>query len=103
MHCDGLLTHAADYAPYGTPLGANLASSFAYTGEMSNDPTGRIYLRARYYHPTSGTFLTQDPVLGVIGGPVLTFNPYLYVRGNPVNLTDPSGPPQIIGREADRR
>ncbi|MBK8138181.1 MAG: hypothetical protein IPK52_20600 [Chloroflexi bacterium] len=25
------------------------------------------------------------------GGPASTFNPYLYVRGNPVNWTDPSG------------
>lgn len=29
--------------------------------------------------------------MGVVGGPASTFNPYLYVRGNPVNLTDPSG------------
>ena len=28
--------------------------------------------------------------MGVVGGPASTFNPYLYVRGNPVNLTDPS-------------
>ncbi len=66
-------------------------SSLAFTGEMTDDPTGLIYLRARYYHPASGTFLTQDPVMGVVGGPASTFNPYLYVRGNPVNLTDPSG------------
>jgi hypothetical protein len=37
------------------------------------------------------TFLTADPVLGVAGGPVATFNPYNDVRANPVNLTDPSG------------
>ncbi len=66
-------------------------SSLAFTGEMTDDPTGLIYLRARYYHPASGTFLTQDPVMGVVGGPASTFNPYLYVRGNPVNWTDPSG------------
>jgi len=29
--------------------------------------------------------------MGVVGGPASTFNPYLYVRGDPVNLTDPSG------------
>jgi hypothetical protein len=30
-------------------------------------------------------------VLGVTGGSVSTFNPYSYVRGNTVNLADPSG------------
>ncbi|MBK8136466.1 MAG: RHS repeat-associated core domain-containing protein [Chloroflexi bacterium] len=66
-------------------------SSLGFTGEMTDDPTGLTYLRARYYHPSSGTLLTQDPVMGVVVGPASTFNPYLYVRGNPVNLTDPSG------------
>ena len=49
--------------------------------------------------PDFGTFLTADPVLGVIGGPASTFNPYSYVRGNTVNLTDPSGEfvPFILG------
>jgi hypothetical protein len=45
--------------------------------------TGLYYLRARYYDPSIGRFLTQDPVPAV--------NLYAYVGNNPVNYVDPSG------------
>ncbi|MBC7252109.1 MAG: RHS repeat-associated core domain-containing protein [Anaerolineae bacterium] len=48
------------------------------------------YLRARYYDPTTGRFLTRDPFPGLITNPQ-TLNPYVYVANNPVNLIDPSG------------
>ncbi|MBE7549482.1 MAG: hypothetical protein HS126_00190 [Anaerolineales bacterium] len=40
-------------------------------------------MRARWYAPSEGVFLSRDPVESE--------PPYLYVRGNPVNLIDPSG------------
>jgi RHS repeat-associated protein len=49
------------------------------------DPTGLIYLRARYYDPATGQFLTSDPLVDS------TRSPYGYVAGNPLNNTDPSG------------
>jgi RHS repeat-associated protein len=84
--------HATNYDPYGNPLavGGLTQNAFGFTGQQTDD-TDLQYLRARYYSPALGTFLTTDPVLGVTGGPVSTFNPYSYVRGNTVNLTDPSG------------
>jgi RHS repeat-associated protein len=71
----GNLTHAT--GTYTTPFG--------YAGQYTDTETGLQYLRARYYDPTTGHFLTRDPI------EVVTREPYGYVYGNPLNLTDPSG------------
>ena len=34
---------------------------FRYSGEYFDEETGFYYLRARYYDPTIGRFLTEDP------------------------------------------
>ena len=65
------------------------ASAYGYAGEWA-DPTGLVNLRARYYAPAQGRFLTQDPFPGMLAQPA-TLQPYLYVVNNPVLLTDPSG------------
>ncbi|MCS7001192.1 MAG: RHS repeat-associated core domain-containing protein, partial [Candidatus Kapabacteria bacterium] len=59
-----------------------------YTGEAQSG--GLVYLRARYYGPQWGRFLTRDPLMGQHTQPQ-TFNPYAYVTNNPINLIDPSG------------
>ena len=45
----GALAYMANYDPYGLPLevGSDFNTSLGFTGEMT-DPTGLIYLRARY-------------------------------------------------------
>ena len=60
-----------------------------FTGE-TQDPTGLYYLRARWYDPATGRFLTRDPFPGLAALPQ-TQHPYVYVGNNPVNLTDPGG------------
>lgn len=54
------------------------------------DGTGLIYMRARYYDPEVGRFITADPMPGRPDLPQ-TLNPYAYAHNNPVNLTDPAG------------
>jgi len=49
-----------------------------------------LYLRARYYSPLDGRFMSRDTWGGDSNRP-LSFNRWNYVEGNPVNLTDPSG------------
>ena len=60
-------------------------TSFGYAGEYADSDTGLVYLRARYYDPATGQFLTRDPLVGE------TREAYGYVNGNPLNATDPTG------------
>ena len=81
----GNVVATASYDPYGNmTTHTGTTSAFGYDGEYT-DPTGLIYLRARYYDPTTGQFLTIDPLVG------LTRSPYGYAGGNPINNVDPTG------------
>jgi hypothetical protein len=51
-----------------------------------DEGNGLFYMRARYYDPEVGRFITKDPI-GFAGG----LNLYGYVANNPVNSIDPSG------------
>ena len=91
VNANGNLTLAKFYEPYGTVLTSSGPSNsiFAYAGEQA-DPTGLMYLRARYLNPALGIFLARDPVSGDVMKPG-SMNGYSYVEGNPVNRVDPSG------------
>jgi RHS repeat-associated protein len=60
---------------------------FRYTARESDTETGLYYYRARYYDPSSGRFISEDPV-GLRG---LDVNFYRYVRNQPNHYTDPIG------------
>jgi RHS repeat-associated protein len=63
---------------------------FKYTGEIQDDESGLIYLRARYYDPSVHRFITEDTYEGKIDNP-LSLNLYTYVTNNPLIYIDPSG------------
>ena len=48
--------------------------------------TGLYYVRARWYDPAQGRFISEDPI-GLAGG----INNYAYAANDPVNLSDPTG------------
>ncbi len=87
----GQVTLANAYEPYGNlaQTAGSAQTSYGFTGEWT-DPSGMVYLRARYYSPNDGRFLTRDTWMGDYNRP-LSLNRWEYVEGNPVNLTDPSG------------
>jgi len=88
----GNITDNYIYSPYGALL-EHLGSSdnsFLFTGEQYGFEEENYYLRARYYSPNSGRFLTRDSYDGRDYEPA-TLNHYGYAHGNPVNYTDPSG------------
>ncbi|MEW5743936.1 MAG: C1 family peptidase [Nitrospirota bacterium] len=62
---------------------------FTFVGQFGvmTEPNGYYYMRARYYDPQVGRFISEDPI-GFDGGDI---NLYQYVGANPVNFTDPSG------------
>jgi RHS repeat-associated protein len=84
----GALTTQYSYEPFGkaSASGPTSGNPFQFTGR-ENDGTGLQFDRARYYSPTFGRFISQDPI-GIGGGDV---NLYAYVANDPINLTDPSG------------
>lgn len=79
------------YDAFGNPLTVTetVDNMFRFTGEPY-DPSGLVFLRARYYDPTTGRFLTQDTYLGELNDP-LSQNLYVYCSNNPVLYIDPSG------------
>ena len=87
----GIVQMNGRYDPFGNVMSANgnATSVYGFTGEQT-DATGLVYLRARYYDAGVGRFLTDDPWQGNPNQP-MSYNDWLYVYGNPVNLTDPSG------------
>jgi len=100
FHADGLgsvtsLSNAAGsiantytYDSFGklTASSGSLVNPFQYTARESDSETGLYYYRARHYDPSTGRFLSEDPI-GFRGG----YDFYRYVYNNPVGSTDPTG------------
>jgi len=86
---DGGLTAAYRYGPFGEVMGAEPAG-YGFSGERWDEPVGLLYLRARYYAPEVGRFVSQDPLRGSSSQPA-TLQRFLYAANNPVSLVDPTG------------
>ena len=84
----GTIANTYTYDSYGdlTASTGTLVNSFRYTGRESDPETGLYYYRARYYDPSTGRFLREDPA-GFGGG----INFYSYVSNTPPNGNDPFG------------
>jgi len=79
------------YDPFGVPvMGGEVANPYQFTGEAWDAEVELLYLRARYYQPETGRFITKDPWAGDLWQPN-TLNRYVYVTNNPVNLVDQRG------------
>jgi RHS repeat-associated protein len=83
----GIIKTQYGYDPFGntTTSGGTNTNVFQYTGR-ENDTNGLYSYRARYYSPTLGRFVSEDPI-GFRGG----VNPYVYVGDDPINYVDPIG------------
>jgi RHS repeat-associated protein len=79
------------YDPFGKVTNQEEAISqpFKFVGQygVMTEPNGFYYMRARYYDPQVGRFVSEDPI-GFEGGDV---NLYAYVGNNPIVLIDPDG------------
>jgi RHS repeat-associated protein len=82
----GAVVGAYAYSPFGTiSVITGTPPPFGFAGQYTDNETGLIYLRARYYDPATDQFISRDPLVGQ------TREPYAYVGDNPLNYTDPSG------------
>src|SRR5262249_2345951 len=90
----GAITDTYSYDAYGNLTASNgtTTNPIRYTGGQFDSETGLYHPYARYYDPSTGRFLSEDPV-GFGGG----INFYDYVRNNPINRTDPLGLWPITG------
>ena len=84
----GTVQTSYTYEPFGktSTSGTVSANAFQFTGRENDGSTGMYYLRARYYSPAYGRFISEDPA-GFAGG----INLQAYVNDAPVNRTDPLG------------
>jgi RHS repeat-associated protein len=88
----GEITDTFTYDAFGNKVATSgsTPNSYLYRGEQFDSDLGLYYLRARYYNPLTGRFLSRDPEDGDIDEPASLHN-YLYAEGDPVDLSDPTG------------
>ncbi len=88
----GSVTDSYTYSAFGQTLSHTGSSinPYQYTGQQFDSSTGLYDLRARYYDPSVGRFLSQDTFPIDFNNPI-ELNRYGYTANNPINFTDPSG------------
>jgi len=82
------------YTPFGTleDSSVSVPNSLRFGARQFDSETGLYYNRARYYDPTLGRFISEDPI-GLAGG----INKYVYAGNDPINRLDPTGACEIWG------
>ena len=99
----GTSVQILDYHPFGTERINEQTTTFdahrKFAGHEFDDDIGLSYMIARYYNPTTGRFLSQDPVfinlpsdkLQILLVDPQQWNSYAYGRNNPLAYRDPDG------------
>jgi RHS repeat-associated protein len=93
------MTDEYEYDAYGNSFtkSGTTPNNYLYRGEQYDSDLGLYYLRARYYNPATGRFLSRDPKefnpLKSRNNPVDSrkLHRYLYASGDPINRIDPRG------------
>lgn len=96
----GAVTATYAYDVFGAVKSSTGTASaeFRFAGQQEDPALGYQYLRARYYDPATGRFISKDPFGGFAEDP-RTQQPYSYAIANPVNFRDPTGAavPVVVG------
>ncbi|HXJ94595.1 MAG TPA: RHS repeat-associated core domain-containing protein, partial [Terriglobia bacterium] len=84
----GALTQTYTFDSFGntTNSSGSLTNPFQYTSREFDTETTLYYMRARYFDPKTGRFLSEDPLGFSVGD-----NFYAYSLNSPVNFVDPAG------------
>ena len=101
---NGNVVHHTSTTPYGRDLGRRAddgqgfsdnaypssRSGEGYTGHVNDRQLELTYMRARFYDPVLGRFLSNDPV-GFTSENPTSFNRYAYANNSPYRFVDPDG------------
>lgn len=88
----GKVAKTYEYDSFGNEVNPDAKDDnpFRYCGEYYDRETGEIYLRARYYQPEAGRFLTRDSYTGEEDD-TLSLHLYTYCGNDAINRIDPKG------------
>ena len=88
----GAVTDTYEYDAFGNDVyhTGTTPNNYLYRGEQYDQDLGLYYLRARYYNPNTGRFMSRDPEAGYAKEPA-SLHKYLYANGDPTNRVDPTG------------
>src|SRR3989344_9585860 len=83
----GNIKTKSNYLPFGKELSFSSIGieKYGFTSKEYDYESNLNYFNARYYNPSNGKFISNDPIYKVNEGG------YQYVRNNPLTITDPSG------------
>ncbi len=85
VNSEGVVADEYLYDAFGNQINDTVSSNpFRYCGEYQDLCSGLIYLRNRYYDPSIGRFISEDPAKDGA-------NWYAYCANDPVNRIDPTG------------
>ena len=91
LDADGNISQSVTYIPYGEIFveerNGTWNTPYLFNGKELDEETGLYYYGARYLNPTSGMWLSTDPLFEKYVG----MSPYNYCAGNPVMMVDPDG------------
>lgn len=92
VSASGEILNHYDYDIFGNPVLTieTAACNIRYAGEYLDKETGLYYLRARYYNPYIGRFISEDSYWGEDDNP-LSLNLYTYCFNDPIRFIDPTG------------
>ncbi len=88
----GKVTKTYEYDSFGNEVKSEKKDEnpFRYCGEYYDKETEEVYLRARYYQPAVGRFLTKDSYTGESDEPE-SLHLYTYCENDGMNAWDPGG------------
>jgi len=87
----GSLAQTYTFDSFGnqTASSGSLTNPFRFAGREFDTESGLYFMRARYFDPATGRFISEDP--NDKGSLYDDLNRYAYTENNPTNWTDPLG------------
>jgi RHS repeat-associated protein len=94
----GTVVQTLDYYPYGATRINSTSGNYSGAGRQYvnrfADQSSLDYLQNRYYDPSRGQFVTEDPAFWSVNQNLTdpqSFNAYSYANDNPITGKDPNG------------